>query len=102
SIALALSCAFVGLDKLGIPALSNFERQLVGSIDFSRMLIQGMLSFLLFAGALHVDLAKLRNYRWPIGILAVLGTTVSAGLICAGSWVFLRLVVGGLPFSLCP
>lgn len=100
SIALVLSCAFVGLDKLGIPALSNFERQL-GSIDFSRILIQGMLSFLLFAGALHVDLAKLRNYRWPIGILAVLGTTVSAGLIGAGSWFLLRWFGVNLPFAYC-
>ena len=101
SIALVLSCAFVGLDKLGIPTLSNFERQLVGSIDFSRMLLQGMLSFLLFAGALHVDLAKLRRYRWPIGILAVLGTTVSAGLIGAGSWFLLRWFGVNLPFAYC-
>jgi len=32
-----------------------------------------MLSFLLFAGALHVNLGDLKHYRWPIGLLATFG-----------------------------
>ena len=39
--------------------------------------MQGMLSLLLFAGALHVDLSELRAYRWQIGVLAVVGTLLS-------------------------
>ena len=57
SIALVLSFALVGLDKLGMSGLRDYEVSLMSSIDFSDVLMQGMLSLLLFAGALHVDLA---------------------------------------------
>ncbi|HAQ85372.1 MAG TPA: sodium:proton antiporter, partial [Pseudomonas sp.] len=43
---------------------------LVGRIDFNHLLMDGMLSFLLFAGALHINLADLRARRWAIGLLA--------------------------------
>ena len=36
--------------------------------------MQGMLSFLLFAGALHVDINQLRRWRWQVGVLALIGT----------------------------
>ncbi len=36
---------------------------------------------LLFEGSLHIKLEYLRRYAWPIGILAMIGTVVSAGLI---------------------
>ena len=39
--------------------------------------MQGMLSLLLFAGALYVDLNELKTYRWLVGVLAVLGTLLS-------------------------
>jgi hypothetical protein len=51
---------------------------LVKSIDFSEVLMQGMLSVLLFAGALHVDLAALAQHRWQVAGLAFLGTAISA------------------------
>lgn len=86
SIALFLSLAFVGLDRLGLHRLGEYEAGLLASIDFSDLLMQGMLSLLLFAGALHVDLSELRSYRWQVAILAVLGTTVSAVLIGAAVW----------------
>ena len=39
---------------------------LITSIDFHQTLMDGMLSFLLFAGALHVDWSEMRRGRWPI------------------------------------
>lgn len=101
SIALGLSIVFVGLDKLGLPGLRAYEKQLLGSVDFSRILMQGMLSFLLFAGALHVDFAKLRSYRWQVGILAVFGTAVSAALIGMGTWYVFRWFSLDLPIVYC-
>jgi len=86
SIALFLSLAFVGLDRIGFHKLGAYEASLLASIDFSDLLMQGMLSLLLFAGALHVDLSELRTYRWQVAILAVLGTCVSAALIGAAAW----------------
>jgi CPA1 family monovalent cation:H+ antiporter len=101
SIALGLSIVFVGLDRLGLPGMRAYEKELLRSVDFSRVLMQGMLSFLLFAGALHVDFAKLRSYRWQIGILAVFGTTVSAALIGIGTWYVLKWCSLELPLPYC-
>jgi CPA1 family monovalent cation:H+ antiporter len=73
SIALVLSGVFVLLDHLGYSAFRDYEEPWLRSIDFSDVLMHGMLSILLFAGALHVDLSELRTYRWQIAALAVLG-----------------------------
>lgn len=64
-IALGLSLGIVTLDLLGRDAgLLAYEESFVRSIDFSGVLIQGMLSMLLFAGALHVDFSELKADRW--------------------------------------
>lgn len=101
SIALTLSLAFVGLHKLGISALDDQVKRILGSIDFSVVLMQGMLALLLFAGALHIDLDELRAYRWPIGLLALLGTVASAALIGAGVHLLLPLCGIDLPAAYC-
>lgn len=98
SIALVLSFAFVALDHLGISQFGDLGHRLLASIDFSDVLMKGMLSFLLFAGALHVDLSDLRAYRWQVGILALIGTTVSAISIGFAVWFVLPLF--GLTLSL--
>ena len=53
---------------------SGVNLALMRSIDFSNVLMQGMLSLLLFAGALHIDLSQLRRYRWQVAALALVGT----------------------------
>src|SRR4051812_31374439 len=53
----------------------------VTRIDFARILMHGLLGFLLFAGALHVDLVDLRANRGAIFLLAVLATTLSTLLV---------------------
>ncbi len=83
--ALVLSLALVGLDAVGLGyGLRQYEESLLRSIDFSDVLMQGMLSLLLFAGALHVDLSELRTHRWPVGVLAVLGTLLSTLVVGFG------------------
>ncbi|MFT6595996.1 MAG: CPA1 family monovalent cation:H+ antiporter, partial [Akkermansiaceae bacterium] len=42
----------------------------VSQIDFNRTVMEVMLSFLLFAGALHVNLGDLRDQKWVVAILA--------------------------------
>ncbi|MGK2941906.1 MAG: cation:proton antiporter [Immundisolibacter sp.] len=97
--ALALSLSLVGLDAVGIAHdLRQYEESLLRSIDFSDVLMQGMLSLLLFAGALHVDLSELRAYRWQVGALAIVGTSVSTVLVGFAMW--LALPVLGLPLPL--
>jgi Na+:H+ antiporter len=64
--------------------LEAAEKSLLQSIDFSDTLMNGLLSFLLFAGALHVDLSKLLQRKWTVGLLATLGVVVSTVLVGAG------------------
>lgn len=101
SIALLLSFALVGLDVLGAGALRDYEESLLASIDFSEVLLQGMLSMLLFAGALHVDLSELKAVRWQVGILAVFGTVVSTAIVGLAMWAVLPLAGLHLPVLYC-
>ncbi len=82
------------------PSLGFAERfrDLIAEIDFSYALMHGMLSFLLFAGALHVDLEALKK-RWvPIAALAAGGTVISTALVGLGMWSGLSLL--GYPVAL--
>jgi monovalent cation:H+ antiporter, CPA1 family len=101
SIALALSLSLVGLDHLGFSAFRDYEEPWLKSIDFSDVLLQGMLSLLLFAGALHVDLSELKSYRWPVGLLAIGGTLVSTVIVAAAAWFLLPQVGVTLPLAYC-
>lgn len=100
--ALVLSLALLGLDSFGFAHGAHvYETSLLRSVDFSDVLMQGMLSFLLFAGALHVDLSELRAYRWQIGALAVFGTLLSTIIIGVVLWWALPWVGLPLPFLYC-
>jgi CPA1 family monovalent cation:H+ antiporter len=56
-------------------------KALVRSIDFETVLLDIMLSFLLFAGALHTKLEGLKKNRGPIALMATGGVIVSAILV---------------------
>lgn len=100
--ALALSLVLIGLDAVGVAhGLRAYEESLLRSIDFSDVLMQGMLSLLLFAGALHVDLSELKAYRWQVGALAVLGTLLSTLAVGIGMWLVLPLIGLDLPLMYC-
>ena len=96
---LALSLALVALDAIGIAgSLHAREQGLIRSIDFSELLMQGMLSVLLFAGALHVDVKSLRDYRWQVALLAFLGTAASTVVVGVALWLAIGAI--GLPVPL--
>jgi CPA1 family monovalent cation:H+ antiporter len=100
--ALALSLALAGLDAIGIAhQLRVSEEALLSRIDFSDVLMQGMLSLLLFAGALHVDLSELRAYRWQVGALAVVGTLLSTLVVGFAMWWVLPWLGLSLPLIYC-
>jgi CPA1 family monovalent cation:H+ antiporter len=100
--ALLLSLALLGLDKLGLDfGLVDAERGLLTSIDFSDVLMQGMLSMLLFAGALHVDLSELKAHRWQVGALAVLSTLLSTVVVGLGAFYVMPWVGLELPLLYC-
>ena len=101
AIALAVSLAIIGLDKLGFDTLSGRQHKLLMSIDFTDVLMQGMLSFLLFAGALHVDINQLRRVAWPVGVLALVGTAMSTLIIGYGSFHLLAALGIAVPLVYC-
>lgn len=101
AIALVLSLLNMALDKLGFHALHTYEQSLLKSIDFSELLMQGMLSLLLFAGALHINLSHLRAFRWQIASLAIVGTTLSTLFIGYTLWYLLALTDLDLPLVYC-
>ena len=97
---LLLSMSFIALDALGFH-VEHLARAIVERVDFSRALMDGMLSFLLFAGALHVNLENLARQKYIIGLLAtfgVLGSTVIIGFI--SRWVLALLGIE-LPLIYC-
>jgi CPA1 family monovalent cation:H+ antiporter len=57
------------------------EKELISQIDFTTVLLDIMLSFLLFAGALHTNFAQLKIQRWPVFVFATFGTLVSTFLV---------------------
>ena len=100
--ALLLSLALLGLDTAGIDfGLRRHQESLLRSIDFSTVLMQGMLSMLLFAGALHVDLSRLKAYRWQVGALAVGSTIVSTALVGVATWLVFPWLGVELPLLYC-
>ncbi len=101
-IALGLSLLLVALDALGIAqGLRDYEDSLLRSFDFSAVLMQGMLSLLLFAGALHVDVSELRAYRWQVGVLAAVGTLLSTLIVGFAMWWVLPWIGPELPLLYC-
>ncbi len=65
----------------------EYARTLIGYIDFKEILLDVMLGFLLFAGALHTNFDQLRVQRWPILTFSTLGVLVSTMLVGIASYV---------------
>ena len=68
------------------PAVERQAATVVSQLDLSQTLLHGMLGFLLFAGALHVDLADLSSRKLVITALATFGVVLSTGIVCALTW----------------
>jgi len=75
-------------------ALLAQEKELISNIDFQTVLLDVMLSFLLFAGALHTNFEQLKVQRSPVLVFATLGTLASTFLV--GIAVYFLLIVIGL------
>jgi CPA1 family monovalent cation:H+ antiporter len=98
-IALAASLSIIGIDLLD-PHL-HIARQVTGvlrQIDFNDTLMHGMLSFLLFAGALHADVSAFTSQRLTIGVMAVLGTLISTFVVGVLMWFLLGSLGIAMPF----
>ena len=99
SILLSIGAIFLGF--LGFDQLIDYEVSLLRQLDFTEVLLDGMLSMLLFAAALHVNIGDLKRYKLPIGILACVGTLLSALLIAGALYLMLPLFGFELSFLWC-
>ncbi|WP_439880247.1 cation:proton antiporter [Pontibacter sp. MBLB2868] len=74
------------------PAFEVLVEGRLREIDFSEILLEFMLSFLLFAGALHTDLEKLAQSKWPVLIFATIGVLISTFITGTAFYYLLQLV----------
>jgi monovalent cation:H+ antiporter, CPA1 family len=78
--------------------LSQLVGQALDRVDFAPLLLNGMLAFLLFAGAVEMDVASLVQRKWTILALATVGVLLSTLMVGFGMWFVFALV--GLPIPL--
>ncbi len=100
-IALVVSLGIVALGWLGVDiGQSNFSR-ILNVIDFDQTLLHGMLSFLLFAGALQIKLEDLANHKWVITVLATAGIVTSTFIVGGLTWLVLGFLSIHVSFIYC-
>ncbi|HVW51185.1 MAG TPA: sodium:proton antiporter [Trinickia sp.] len=97
AISLVSSLVLVFLGKTGLVEIQRYAR-FVPSIDFSDLVFHGFLAFLLFAGALHVDLGDLYKVKWTVTILSTFGTILSTVVIGTLFWSASHALGYDLPF----
>ena len=100
-ISLAFSLFMVLLSKAGISFGVEYTKKLLSGVDFDATLMEGMLSFLLFAGALHINLNELKDKAWVVGILASVGVVTSTFIVGFASYFLLDLFGLDMPFIYC-
>ena len=100
-VSLVFSVVLVILSKLGFENGIDVAQSLVKQIDFNQALMNGMLAFLLFAGAMHVDLSELYQNKWVVGLLASLGVIASTFMVGIVSYFVLGLLGFSIPFIYC-
>ncbi|WAC39281.1 cation:proton antiporter [Pedobacter sp. SL55] len=88
-IAMLSSIILVVTGRFFPDTFSHFSN-LLKDVDFTEVLMGAMLNFLLFAGAIHINLKDLKEQRGPIVIFSTVSVVIST------------FVVGGLVFYIAP
>lgn len=100
-IAIIVSVSLVALGHYGFEGIQNRATLTLKSFDFNKALMHGMLSFLLFSGALHINLDDLAKHKWIIGILATFSVVISSFLVGGAAWVVFWIAGLKLSFAYC-
>ncbi len=95
-VALVASLALVLIGPYA-PGFREQATALVAQIDFNQVVLHGMLAFLLFAGAIHVNLDELGREWLPISLLAIFGTLASTFIVGGATWLVLGWLGLGIP-----
>lgn len=100
-ISLLFSLALVLLGNIGYGDGERIASDIISQIEFDNTLLNGMLGFLLFAGAMHINLGALLERKWTIGLLASVGVITSMFLVAGGSYYIFRIFGFEVPFIFC-
>jgi CPA1 family monovalent cation:H+ antiporter len=99
-ISLICSLLIIWLGKY-FPSISMYIKSLIGSVDFETILMRAMLSFLLFAGAIHIDIQKLRKEIVPVITYSTIGVVISTAFIGTAMYFIFQISGIQVPFIYC-
>jgi len=99
-IGLLMSLMLLILNKLGWFETEQIAA-VISQVDFDETVMNGMLSFLLFAGALHVNINRLAAMKDTIAILATIGVLISSVIISVVSYYIFQLFAMDIPYVYC-
>lgn len=100
-MALLFSLLLLALEAAGLAFGQADIVHVLEGVDFNQTLLHGMLSFLLFAGALHVNLDDLSEQKWVIATLATGGVLASTFIVGGLTWLVLDYLGVGISFLYC-
>ena len=101
-ISLVGSLLLLCLAKLGVGLQLEIQTEAwLKRIDFGDTLMHGMLSFLLFAGALFVNLDELARQKWVIASLATVGVLLSVFMVGGATFLVFGWLGLEVPFIYC-
>ncbi len=106
TIGIMLIAMFVslGIRFLGssiFPDTTKHFFALIQEFDFNEILMGAMLNFLLFAGALHVNISDLKDQKWPIATYSTISVVLSALIISALLYYVAPLFGIAIPYIFC-
>lgn len=99
-LSLGMSAVVVVVGR-AVPGLHTHAETFIHHIDFSAVVLHGMLAFLLFAGALNLNLTDLARQKAAVTSLSTFGTLFSAGLIALSTRAILGIMGFNAPFVAC-
>lgn len=97
-VGIAGALAILALKALR-PDLASGTIAAISHVDFARTVLGYMLAFLLFAGAMQVDLTELRRRRLSIWTLATVGVLASTAIVGVGLWLAARALGLAMPLA---
>ncbi len=95
AIALIFSALVMVAGKAGVPSADIAAAGFLRHIDFNRVLLHGLLAYLLFAGGLNLKIPQLSQQKGAIALLSTLGVAISTLVVASGTWLVLSFV--GMP-----
>jgi CPA1 family monovalent cation:H+ antiporter len=94
-----ISSILIILSKSLVPAFYYFFCQMVIDIDFQSLLMDGMLSFMLFAGAMHVNIQDLAKEKMAVLLFASLRVLISTVIVGIAIWIVAPLIGTTIPLE---